>query len=196
MRGAPVNHELPLPLAEFIAAGGDPRAVLGDRFEVLLLDELIRSMHLTDDERARQAARHLWHADQLAANVHDGSPFQPRDDDDRAEQLAASRWVHDLMADERARSALLGILDPLDAAGVEVVADQMLRPAPLAAHTSTGQRCESCGAYVEPGERMLTFELRYEPTTGQPMDDLRTEEALMATAWKWCAGCVLDRLHP
>lgn len=207
--------DLPLPLHEFIGSGDDPRSVLDNRFS-FLLEGLTASLWLSEPERDRRASCDLFEADQLAADVSLG-PFAARCDEDRYRMMASARWRHDLLSDERSRAALLGLLDPIEVAEIEVEADQMLRPAPLEASASTGQQCDSCGAHVPEGERMLTFEVRYEPTApdsstesmldsmpesardvyewlNKGLDDVRTEERLMATGWYWCTQCVLAEL--
>jgi hypothetical protein len=205
---------LPEALADFIATGGDPRSALG-RHWCSLTEALEASLWLNERDRTARAMNDLSEARRLAAG-------EPGICGDRLTgevldaRIRASRWCHDVLMDERSRDALFAVLDPVEAAAIEVAADQAARPAPLLSHTSTGEQCESCAGWIAAGERMLTFELRYEATTsdvppGPPildmvenrdqrewlaggLADLRIENELMNTAWHWCAECVTQAL--
>lgn len=193
--------DLPLPLDEFLAGGGDLRSVLGTRYQHLL-DDLVESLSCTADERERRAASAFQSAE-MCARGQSTMPGVQMSESTLRELCALWRWEHDLMSDAVARQALFNVLDPIEIAEVEVAADQLLRPAPLIGHVSTGERCESCGTVIIAGERMLTFEVRYEPRATEvvgaelfgrelyeQMADGRTEEQITSTAWKWCRGCV------
>ena len=201
--------ELPPSLVEWIGAGRHPSELLGARWRVHLLDDLIALDWLTPDERQTQARKEMSWAEYLASGASSPDTALYRTLEARQHAARSSRWTHDLLADPAAPRALLGILDAIEAMSIEIEADRLKRPAPLEAHESNGERCASCGELEPPGTPMLTFDARHDrfsdespPSEVEQMmrgtaagQELYADEEHSYTSWRWCQACVVTSLN-
>jgi integrase/recombinase XerC len=171
--------DIPEPLHEFIANGGDPREILGDGFSDLIA-ALVNAGWLTAEQCEQRAAVEMWSAIEYA-NGREVVPFGTpplRSVEHLRALVALDRWSHDILTDDRSRAAMLAILDRFELEMYETDLDHARRPAPLGPHTSSGQSCDSCGEHVDAGAPMLTFEVQGDPHPDDP--------------WAWCLRCVHD----
>lgn len=171
------TFELVPDLASWIGAGRHPSELVGARWK-FLVESLSESQMVHPDALVRRAGNELLEAQLLAAGHEVDMPSC----DSREASSALARWTHDVLIDPASATSLLGILDPLEEAMVRADMAQARRPTTLRQGTNWNpSRCDSCGAPLEVGAQVLTFDV----TAGAVLP------AELPT-WAWCWPCVVD----